>query len=74
VRRLAACLSARAADLCRWIAAWLFVARARVPAQGLVEYSLLLLLIVVVCIAIVTMLGQTVSEAWYQKILDTFPS
>jgi Flp pilus assembly pilin Flp len=41
--------------------------------QGLVEYSLLLMLIMVVCVAIVTILGGTVSEHWYDRILQTFP-
>lgn len=41
--------------------------------QGLVEYSLLLVLIMVVCVAIVTVMGTTVSEQWYDRIIETFP-
>jgi hypothetical protein len=43
------------------------------PAQGLVEYGLILLMIVVVCIAIVTIIGVNVSEVWYKKIVTDFP-
>jgi Flp pilus assembly pilin Flp len=46
---------------------------AHARAQGLVEYALILVMIVVVCIVVVTLLGQNVSEAWYQKILDAWP-
>lgn len=74
MRRSAAHHSAHAADLCRRLAAWLSVLQSRVPAQGLVEYSLILVLIMVVCVAILTMTGQTVSEAWYQRILDSMPT
>lgn len=41
--------------------------------QGLVEYSLLLVLIMVVCVAIVTVMGTTVSEQWYDRIIEAFP-
>ncbi|HMO56758.1 MAG TPA: hypothetical protein PKA05_04890 [Roseiflexaceae bacterium] len=44
------------------------------PGQGLVEYSLLLLLIVLVCIGIVTILGQTVSGVWYDRIINSWPT
>ncbi|MGQ9547176.1 MAG: hypothetical protein ACUVSY_02810 [Roseiflexus sp.] len=42
--------------------------------QGLVEYSLLLALIALVVIGIVTVMGQTVSGLWYQRIIDRWPS
>jgi len=44
------------------------------PGQGLVEYGLILLMIVVVCIAIVTLIGNNVSGLWYKKIVDAWPS
>jgi Flp pilus assembly pilin Flp len=46
----------------------------REKAQGLVEYGLILLMVVVVCIAVVTLLGNNVSGVWYQKILDKWPT
>ncbi|MCS6938779.1 MAG: hypothetical protein RMJ55_01845 [Roseiflexaceae bacterium] len=42
--------------------------------QGLVEYSLLLALIVLVVIGIVSVMGNTVSGLWYQRIIDRWPS
>ena len=42
-------------------------------AQGLVEYGLILVMIMVVCIVVITLIGQNVSEAWYQKIVDAWP-
>ncbi|NWG19712.1 MAG: hypothetical protein HXY39_05225 [Chloroflexi bacterium] len=42
--------------------------------QGLVEYSLLLALIVLVVIGIVSVMGHTVSGLWYQRILDRWPT
>jgi hypothetical protein len=46
----------------------------RDPAQGLVEYGLILLMIMVVCIAIVALIGHDVSQVWYQRVLDSWPS
>ncbi|GIV97893.1 MAG: hypothetical protein KatS3mg057_2550 [Herpetosiphonaceae bacterium] len=43
------------------------------PGQGLVEYALLLAFMVIVVIGIVTLIGQNVSEVWYQKAVDQFP-
>jgi hypothetical protein len=42
-------------------------------AQGLVEYGLILVMIMVVCIVVVTLIGQDVSKVWYQKIVDSWP-
>lgn len=42
----------------------------RSSGQGLVEYGLILALIAVVVIGIMTLLGQTVSGLWYQRIVD----
>jgi hypothetical protein len=44
----------------------------RVRGQGLVEYGLVLVLIMVVCVAILGMTGQTISEVWYTKLLPAF--
>ncbi|GAB4188584.1 MAG: hypothetical protein OHK0022_00530 [Roseiflexaceae bacterium] len=53
--------------------AWLHAAvLVRRPAQGLVEYGLILVLIMVVCVAILTVLGKNVSDAWYEKIVGAF--
>ncbi len=58
-------------QLCLWrLWASLFVCR---PAQGLVEYSLILMLIAMACIAILTTVGRTTSELWYEKIIQAFP-
>lgn len=51
---------------------WAFVL-ARSPAQGLVEYSLILVLIMIVCVAILTAVGRSTSELWYQRIIDAMP-
>jgi cytochrome b len=61
--------------------AWLqlLVAKARAtltsqsPAQGLVEYGLILVLIMVVCVGILSMVGETVSEVWYTKLINGVP-
>jgi Flp pilus assembly pilin Flp len=41
--------------------------------QGLVEYGLLLVLIMVVCVGIIGLMGNTVSQLWYGRIMQTFP-
>ncbi|HEY0738028.1 MAG TPA: hypothetical protein VGD69_24140 [Herpetosiphonaceae bacterium] len=46
-----------------------FSAKRRVAAQGLVEYSLIILLIAIVVIAIITTLGQTLCTGWYLKLV-----
>ena len=54
--------------------AWLHTAvLARSPAQGLVEYGLILVLIMVVCVAILTTVGHTVSTVWYAKLINRMP-
>lgn len=74
MRRQSSLLQALAAALqsLQW-RLWAFV-RTRSPAQGLVEYSLILALIMVVCVVIIGTVGQTTSELWYQKVLDAFPA
>lgn len=42
----------------------------RARGQGLVEYGLILVLIMVVCVAIISMVGQSISEVWYQKLIQ----
>ncbi len=44
----------------------------RVAGQGLVEYGLILVLIMVVCVGILTMVGSTVSQVWYTKLIGRF--
>jgi hypothetical protein len=46
------------------------IAATRGAGQGLVEYGLILVLIMVVCVGILSMTGQTISEVWYQKIIN----
>jgi Flp pilus assembly pilin Flp len=56
---------------------WLNLAHASIYAgasgQGLVEYGLILVLIMVVCVGILSQVGNTVSSVWYDKIIDSFP-
>lgn len=47
--------------------------RVAVPGQGLVEYGLILVLVMVVCVAIIGATGQTISRVWYEKLLPAFP-
>jgi pilus assembly protein Flp/PilA len=43
---------------------------ARRDGQGLVEYGLILVLIMVVCVAILTMVGSKVSNVFYNKLIN----
>ena len=43
---------------------------ARRAGQGLVEYGLILVLIMVVCVAILTMVGSKVSNVFYNKLIN----
>jgi hypothetical protein len=43
---------------------------ARRPGQGLVEYGLILVLIMVVCVGILTAVGGKVSNVWYTKLIN----
>ena len=63
---------AHAASLARQQLARLAFLLSRVPGQGLVEYGLILVLIMVVCVGILTMVGSTVSEVWYTKLIGKF--
>jgi len=42
---------------------------ARQHGQGLVEYGLILVLIMVVCVGILTLVGGKLSSVWYNKII-----
>ncbi len=48
--------------------------RQRQPGQGLVEYGLILVLIMVVCVGILSVVGRKVSGTWYDKIIAAFPA
>lgn len=53
--------------------AWFHTATmSRRPAQGLVEYGLILVLIMVLCVAILSIIGKNVSEAWYEPVTKAF--
>ena len=43
---------------------------ARRAGQGLVEYGLILVLIMVVCVAILTTVGSKVSNVYYNKLIN----
>jgi len=43
---------------------------ARRPGQGLVEYGLILVLIMVVCVGILSLVGAKVSNVWYTKLIN----
>ena len=43
---------------------------ARCPGQGLVEYGLILVLIMVVCVAILAAVGGKVSNVYYTKLIN----
>jgi Flp pilus assembly pilin Flp len=42
----------------------------RPAGQGLVEYSLILLLMAIVVIGIMTTVGQTICGSWYTQIMN----
>ncbi len=66
-RPLAATLHRRYTGLCQTL-------YTRVPGQGLVEYGLILVLIMVVCVAVLTLVGHSVSKVWYEELVTAFPS
>jgi hypothetical protein len=65
-----AAILARVAALVRRIALQLALLPARARAQGLVEYGLILLLIMVVCLGVLSLLSNTVSAVWYDKLIN----
>lgn len=73
MRRLASLHSALLEAVQRmavWMQTMLFL---RNPAQGLVEYGLILVLIMVVCVGILTMVGRSISAVWYTKLINGIP-
>lgn len=59
-----------AAHYRRWGQQFGAVLFARTAGQGMTEYGLILVLIMVVCVAILGSVGHTVSSVWYDKLLD----
>lgn len=72
MRRIVSPSRPLAAALARWMSAARSALYAVATGQGLVEYGLVLVLIMVVCVAIVGMLGQTISQVWYEKLIPAF--
>lgn len=72
MRRLYSHLRPRAAAMRRHARALSMRLVARSHGQGLVEYGLILVLIMVVCVGILTIVGQTVSGVWYDQIVGAF--
>ncbi|WP_255604283.1 Flp family type IVb pilin [Oscillochloris sp. ZM17-4] len=62
-----------AAAVHRWLAALRSALYTVATGQGLVEYGLILVLIMVVCVAIIGMVGQTISQVWYDRLINGFP-
>lgn len=73
-RRLSTLYAAIDDAVCRMAARMQTWRLLHAEGQGLVEYSLLLALIVLVVIGIVSVMGNTVSGLWYQRIIDRWPS
>jgi Flp pilus assembly pilin Flp len=57
----------------RWLALAHVRLHAGAPGQGLVEYGLVLVLIMVVCVSILALVGHTLSAVWYNKIVEALP-
>ena len=72
MRRLSTLSSTLSTAALRVLASAGCATRARRPGQGLVEYGLILVLIMVVCVAILTMVGKSVSTVWYTKLIPIF--
>ncbi len=70
MRRLSTSFSALSTAALRTVTRETDLLAARHPGQGLVEYGLILVLIMVVCVAILTLVGKNVSELWYGKIVS----
>ena len=64
-------LVAAAQRAAAWAQTMLFT---RSPAQGLVEYGLILVLIMVVCVGILTLVGKSISAVWYNKLINGWPT
>jgi hypothetical protein len=72
MRRLSTISSACSAAALRAMVRATQLISSRQPGQGLVEYGLILVLIMVVCVAILSSVGKTVSSVWYQKLIPAF--
>lgn len=70
MRRHLALIPARAATLGARLAERLGLLLVRSTGQGLVEYGLVLVLIMVVCVGILSLVGGTVSHVWYDKLIN----
>lgn len=73
MRRWSSCLAALAAPARRAAARLSVALLVRSPAQGLVEYGLILVLIMVVCVGILTAVGHSISSVWYNKLIGVLP-
>jgi Flp pilus assembly pilin Flp len=73
MRRHLSLICAHAATLGRGLSAWLAAHKGQVEGQGLTEYGLILVLIMVVCVGILTLTGTTISEVWYGSIVSRLP-
>lgn len=73
MRRHFAIVNAQAAALGWRLSAWIAACRARSAGQGLVEYGLLLIMIMIVCLGILTLTGVTLSDIWYTRALSRMP-
>ncbi len=72
MRRRSALVLAHAAALGNRLAVRLMLRRlARERGQGLVEYGLILVLIMVVCVGVLSLVGSTVSAVWYDKLINS---
>lgn len=73
MRRYFSSRSSRAATLGRRRAAWLVGLHSYATGQGRVEYGLILAPIMVVCIAIVTLIGIQVSGVYDGEVVNQLP-
>ena len=58
--------------LVRWQIAFgvMWLHKRQVRGQGLVEYSLLLIFVVLVVVSVVAAIGETICAEWYAKIIN----
>jgi len=70
MRRLSTFYSASSTAALRMVIRGTQLWHARRPGQGLVEYGLILVLIMVVCVGILSAVGGKVSSVWYTKLIN----
>jgi Flp pilus assembly pilin Flp len=63
-------IAAQIGALARRLATHLSALHHQALGQGLVEYGLILLLIMVVCLGMLSLLSTTVSAVWYDKLIN----